>query len=204
MKYFQGIGLTLFLLVFGAAAGFLPSSPQPVSPMTAEAVLAGGEDAEAWTGAVCSQETSERTCSPAREEQLVVLASESCWPVPGRVTSRFGYRRSPFLRVIRFHEGVDIASPRGTPVVSSADGLVIYAGYRGGLGRAVIIAHGLGLFSVYGHASRLFVTKGEWVERGTIIASVGSTGSSTGPHLHYEILVDGVPMDPLRYFYQEL
>lgn len=124
------------------------------------------------------------------------------WPIGGRgwVTSEFGYRRSPFRRVIRFHEGIDVASPRGTPVVSAAKGVVVYAGPHGGLGRTVIIAHEAGVSSVYGHASKLLVRKGQWIERGTLIARVGSTGRSTGPHLHYEIHVDGVPVNPLNYY----
>lgn len=145
-----------------------------------------------------------RVCSWGKESLVASIASSSFWPVRRyfrAVTSDFGLRCSPFGRGRRFqfHEGIDIAARRGTPIVSSAEGVVIYAGYRGGYGRTVIIDHGFGIASLYGHASRLLVRKGDWIEQGATIALVGSSGRSTGPHLHYELHVDGIPIDPLRY-----
>jgi murein DD-endopeptidase MepM/ murein hydrolase activator NlpD len=134
------------------------------------------------------------------EEGLIAAASTpSLRPVDGRTTSRFGYRRSPFGRARDFHPGLDIAAAKGTPILSAADGVVTYAGYRKGYGKTVILDHGFGMTTRYGHASELLVKKGETVKRGAQIARVGSTGRSTGPHLHYEIQVNGVPVDPGDY-----
>lgn len=97
------------------------------------------------------------------------------------------------------HNGVDIAAPIGTPIIAPSDGVVIYAGPKGGYGRAVIIDHGYGIQTLYGHTSQLFVSEGDHVSRGEKIAAVGSTGASTGPHLHYEVHVDGIPTNPMNY-----
>jgi murein DD-endopeptidase MepM/ murein hydrolase activator NlpD len=123
----------------------------------------------------------------------------SIWPVRGWVTSDFGVRRWGKKSGVRFHEGIDIAAHRGTPVHASGDGIVTYAGYKHGLGKVVIIDHGFGITSIYGHNSTLYVQEGQRVKRGSGIATVGSTGRSTGPHLHYQVEVDGVPVDPMRY-----
>lgn len=138
-----------------------------------------------------------------QEDKLLFLASKpSIWPVKGWVTSEFGYRRSPFTNRHDFHTGIDIAAQWGTTVVSPATGVVRYAGYKGGLGRAVVVDHGYGIRSYYGHAAALLVKPGDVVKRGTKLAKVGSSGHSTGPHLHYEIHVDGVPVDPMQYVLQ--
>lgn len=123
----------------------------------------------------------------------------SIWPVRGWVTSDFGVRRWGKKRGVRFHEGIDIAAHRGTPVYASGDGVVTFAGYKHGLGKVVIIDHGFGITSIYGHNSSLYVQEGQRVKRGSSISAVGSTGRSTGPHLHYQVEVDGVPVDPMRY-----
>lgn len=123
----------------------------------------------------------------------------SIWPVRGWVTSDFGVRRWGKRSGVRFHEGIDIAAHVGTPVYASGDGLVTFAGYKHGLGKVVIIDHGFGVTSIYGHNSSLYVQEGQRVKRGTEISLVGSTGRSTGPHLHYQVEVDGVPVDPMRY-----
>ncbi|MDP2599215.1 MAG: M23 family metallopeptidase [Deltaproteobacteria bacterium] len=122
----------------------------------------------------------------------------------GWVTSNFGWRRSPLSGGRQLHEGVDIASPHGTPVLAAGDGLVTFSGRHGGLGNKVVIDHGYGLITVYGHNSQLLVKEGDRVKRGMMIAKVGSTGRSTGPHVHYEILVNGVPVDPARYILEQL
>ena len=119
-------------------------------------------------------------------------------PIEGAVlTSPFGYRRSPFTRRWKFHSGLDLSAPRGTPVHAAAAGTVIQAGWMGGYGRMVQIDHGNGMVSRYGHNSRLFVHEGDHVQAGQLISTVGTTGQSTGPHLHFEIFVDGHPVDPL-------
>ncbi len=138
-----------------------------------------------------------------QEEKLVYQASRpSIWPVKGWVTSEFGNRRSPFNRSRDFHAGIDIAAQWGTAVVAPAAGVVSYSGYKGGLGRTVIVDHGYGIHSYFGHAAALLVRQGQKVKRGTQIARVGNSGHSTGPHLHYEIHVDGVATDPMTYILQ--
>ena len=112
-------------------------------------------------------------------------------PLNGRVVSRFGYRISPHTRQLSLHEGLDIAAPYGTPVKATESGVIIYAAYAAGYGKLVSINHGYGLVTRYAHNSRVFVEKGQRVIRGEIIASVGNTGRTTGPHLHYEIRLNG-------------
>jgi murein DD-endopeptidase MepM/ murein hydrolase activator NlpD len=126
-------------------------------------------------------------------------AIPSIWPVRGWVTSDFGPRRSPKGIGTRFHEGIDIAASIGTPVYASGDGVVTFAGYKHGFGNTIIIDHGFGITTIYGHNSTLYVNEGDRVKRGMGIASVGRTGRATGPHLHYEVVIDGVPVDPMRY-----
>lgn len=124
-------------------------------------------------------------------------ASPDDLPLDGWVTSGFGYRRSPYSGVYRMHYGIDIAAPMGVPIRAPSDGKVLHAAYEPGYGNMVVLDHGYGVATVYGHASSLFVKDGGWVKKGDEIARVGSTGSSTGPHLHYEIHVDGIPTNPL-------
>jgi murein DD-endopeptidase MepM/ murein hydrolase activator NlpD len=118
-------------------------------------------------------------------------------PVGGRVTSGFGERFHPILGYERFHAGVDLRAAAGTPIVAAADGRVVSAGWRGGYGRAVAIAHSGGVESRYGHMSRIAAYPGELVHRGQVIGYVGSTGLSTGPHLHFEVTRNGRPVNPL-------
>ncbi|HRJ26061.1 MAG TPA: peptidoglycan DD-metalloendopeptidase family protein [Fimbriimonadaceae bacterium] len=120
-------------------------------------------------------------------------------PVSGRITSGFGMRFHPILKQNRMHNGIDFAAPTGTPIVSVAPGVVLSAGYRRGYGNTVVIDHGGGMSTLYAHCSRLFVSEGQRVTRGQRIAAVGSTGLSTGPHLHFEVRIDGRPVDPRRY-----
>lgn len=120
-------------------------------------------------------------------------------PVMGRVSSLFGNRRHPVSNTRRFHPGIDIAARRGTPILSSLAGKVSFAGWRRGYGRTVIIDHGNGYQSYYAHCSRLKVQSGEVINRGQKIATVGSTGVSTGSHLHFEIRKNGRPVNPFSY-----
>jgi murein DD-endopeptidase MepM/ murein hydrolase activator NlpD len=115
------------------------------------------------------------------------------WPVLGPVTSPFGWRWG------RMHEGIDIAAGAGTPIRAAAAGTVIYAGWLGGYGNLTVIDHGGGVATAYGHQSGLAAGSGAYVAQGQVIGYVGSTGHSTGPHLHFEVRVDGVPQDPLGY-----
>ncbi len=116
------------------------------------------------------------------------------------VTSRFDFRISPFTNMREFHKGFDISAREGTPIYATAGGIVTFAGNKGLLGKAVIIDHGHGLTTVYGHCSKVLKLQGEKVGRWDTIALVGNTGSSTGPHVHYEVHLHGVPVNPEKYF----
>ena len=119
----------------------------------------------------------------------------SIWPAAGYVSSPYGLR----FDGTEFHQGIDIAAEMGTPIVATADGVVTAAGWNGGYGNMVDVDHGGGIVTRYGHASALAVTVGQQVRRGEVIAYVGSTGHSTGPHVHYEVRVDGQPVNPAGY-----
>lgn len=127
---------------------------------------------------------------------------ELAWPVPGysRITSPFGYRNHPITGSYKMHTGIDIGTSGATPpIVAANDGTVIYSGWKGGYGKAIMIDHGGGIVTLYGHCSSLHVSKGATVSRGQTIANVGSTGNSTGPHLHFEVRLDGAYKNPLSY-----
>ena len=120
-------------------------------------------------------------------------------PVNGRMSSGFGYRIHPIRRTRRMHTGLDIAAPGGTPIKAAGDGKVITSAYLNGYGNTVVIDHGGGVSTLYGHCSRLHVRVGQMVKRGDRIAAVGSTGLSTGNHLHWEVRINGKPVNPLSY-----
>lgn len=122
------------------------------------------------------------------------VAYQNAW-----ISSGFGYREDPITGEKRFHEGCDIVAPRKTPILAPADGIVSFAGWSDGLGRMVEIEHGYGYTTRYGHASKLAVKRGDMVKRGDIIAYVGSSGRSTGPHLHYEVRYHGTLVNPYKY-----
>lgn len=130
-----------------------------------------------------------------RREGAIVLAR----PVEASVTSGFGMRVHPILRKSRMHSGVDYAASYGTPVKAAESGQVFAAGSMGGYGKAVIILHGRGISTLYAHLSEISVAEGRKVEKGQVIGKVGSTGLSTGPHLHFEVRVNGVPQNPANY-----
>lgn len=123
------------------------------------------------------------------------------WPVSGTITSPFGYRRNPFGGGMEFHQGLDIAAPMGTTITSAASGTVISAGWYGGYGNYILIDHGGGMATGYGHCSQIFVSVGQQVQKGQAIGAVGSTGASTGPHVHFEVRINGKPVDPAAYLH---
>ncbi len=134
------------------------------------------------------------------EERMRWFSSTpSVAPVKGIFTSGFGYRRDPITGRRAYHPALDIAAPPGREVRAPADGIVTRAGRIGGLGNAVYLSHGFGLNTRFGHMARLRVKPGDRVQRGDVIGQVGSTGRATGYHLHYEVRVDGEPINPLAY-----
>jgi len=136
------------------------------------------------------------------EDKRHGLASmPSIWPVRGWLTSRFGARISPFTGRRHHHGGIDISAAAGTPIHAPARGRVVSVGSRGPLGNSFSVDHGYGVKTMYGHNAEIFVNTGDRVERGQLIASVGNTGRSTGPHLHYVVQVGGKSRDPLDYIF---
>ena len=149
---------------------------------------------------VSIQERSFQELVEYLEDQKSLLASTpSIWPVKGWLTSTFGYRSSPFTGRRELHKGLDIATRSGTPIIAPADGLVVFAGREGGFGNMIIVDHGYGITTRYGHNSSLEAKLGQKIKRGDVVARVGNTGRSTGPHVHYEVAVNGVSVNPSRY-----
>jgi len=137
-----------------------------------------------------------------RENAQRLASTPSIWPVQGFISSKFGMRSSPFTGVRQLHRGLDIAALRGTPIYSPASGRVVFAQSDGAYGLSIEIDHGSGIVTRYAHMDKLHVKKGKIVKRGFQIGDVGNTGRSTGPHLHYEVLVNSVPTNPLAYILQ--
>ena len=138
-----------------------------------------------------------------KNQKSFLQSTPSVWPTRGWVTSGFGYRKSPFTGLQEKHEGWDIGARSGSPVRATADGVISVAGRERGYGKLIEIDHGYGVVTRYGHNSKNMVKVGKKVKRGQIVALVGSTGRSTGPHLHYEVLVSGVPTNPKNYILED-
>ncbi len=153
---------------------------------------------------VKAQEQEARALKSYFEDQQALLASApSIWPVRGWLTSDFSVRLDPYTGERVMHEGLDIAAGVGTPVRAPSDGTVVFSGLEGGYGHVLVIDHGYGLKTRYGHLSRIDVKVGEKVKRGQFVAAVGNTGRSTGPHLHYEVRVNGVADNPRKFILEE-
>jgi murein DD-endopeptidase MepM/ murein hydrolase activator NlpD len=121
------------------------------------------------------------------------------WPVSGPIVSPYGYRIHPILGYRKLHTGIDFAVGYGTPIRAADSGMVIYATWMSGYGNVIIIDHGRGISTLYAHQSSLAAGSGALVSRGQVVGYVGSTGFSTGPHLHFEVRVNGDPVDPMGY-----
>jgi murein DD-endopeptidase MepM/ murein hydrolase activator NlpD len=133
------------------------------------------------------------------DKESFLHSTPTLMPANGHLTSNYGPRMSPYAGRIKMHEGLDIGAPIGTPIVAPADGIITFSGAKPGFGNFVQIDHGYGVETIFGHASSLSVKKGQKISRGDKIATVGNTGYSTGPHVHYEVRVNGTPVDPLYY-----
>lgn len=186
-------GIALALLVVLAAA-FFAIPQQNLSAQSRAAVLV--------EPAVPVDKTREEQALLSTIRTQDKLATKpSIWPVTGEVTSGFGWRSSPWESESgnEMHPGLDIANSMDTPIVATADGVVVQSGWAGGYGNLVQIDHGNGMASLYGHNARLAVNVGDKVKKGQVISYMGSTGRSTGPHVHYEIRVNGSPVDPISF-----
>jgi murein DD-endopeptidase MepM/ murein hydrolase activator NlpD len=184
-----------------AGGGSLPDL-KGLEPGQAETLIEGQiQTLRERSGAL---QDSFRTLDTAFQRQALLLSSTpSIYPVRGLLGNGFGWRRDPFTGMRDFHQGLDIVTPIGTRVVAPADGIVTRVGPAGGFGLSVFIAHGYGVVTRYGHLSSTVAKVGQRVKRGDVIAMTGSTGRSTGPHLHYEVLVHQKNVDPLRYIIEE-
>jgi murein DD-endopeptidase MepM/ murein hydrolase activator NlpD len=150
------------------------------------------------------QEQSLQELQAYFQDQKSLLASTpSLWPARGWVTSDFGQRLDPYTADRVMHAGMDIAAPHGKEVFAPSDGTVVFAGLEGGYGNVIVIDHGYGIKTRYGHLAKLLVKAGDRVKRGSHIAAVGNTGRSTGPHLHYEVRVNGIPQNPRKFILEE-
>ena len=129
----------------------------------------------------------------------VLTHTPSIWPIAGWVTSNFGFRTNPFTGLTQMHEGLDISNRVGTPILAPADGIVSDIGNDNANGRILVVSHGFGITSRFAHLSKTIVKVGQKVNRGDKIAEVGMTGKTTGPHLHYEVRLSGIPVNPTRY-----
>jgi len=148
------------------------------------------------TGSSCQ---SQYSLSVFQGQMSLLARTPSIWPTKGWVSSNFGYRVSPFTNEQEFHAGLDIVTRNKASIVAPADGIIASVGRDYGYGNIVTINHGNGLITRYAHLSKALVKKGQFVKRGENIALVGTTGRTTGPHLHYEVHLNGVPVNPKRY-----
>ncbi|HUR20250.1 MAG TPA: peptidoglycan DD-metalloendopeptidase family protein [Vicinamibacterales bacterium] len=174
-----------------------------LAPAAATAAAASGTSPDSTfgilQGLLGSLETRlESVRSGVEKQQALAAATPSIWPVVGYLSSMWGSRKDPFTGGHDFHPGLDISASTGTPIHATADGVVESAGYAGNYGNAVVVKHGFGLSTRYGHMSRISAYAGMKVKRGDIIGYVGATGRATSAHLHYEILLNGQTINPLN------
>jgi len=153
----------------------------------------------AMTGAASVGIGMGETRDASTRDWLRLAAAPTLWPVQGRITGSFGERIDPFSGEGAFHRGVDISSDIGTRIIAPADGIIRFADFMNGYGRAVMIDHGNGITTLYGHMSGFAVSPGQMVHRGDTVGYVGQSGRSTGPHLHYEVRIFNTPVNPNKY-----
>jgi murein DD-endopeptidase MepM/ murein hydrolase activator NlpD len=179
---FSGVGSAATRVGSGGPYDRLPESP--------EALTAQGRWVQTQLDLVEGQLT---------EQNHLLASTPTVAPVLGLITDGFGRRKDPFTGRLAYHRGLDISARRGTPIHAPADGIVVFSGRNGGLGRCLRISHDFGFTTVYGHLDKILVEPGTEVHRGKEIGLLGNSGRSTGPHLHYEVHVNGVSKNPLYY-----
>jgi murein DD-endopeptidase MepM/ murein hydrolase activator NlpD len=188
-----------------------PPVAQPVGiqdPPPSEAAPAGDKSLAdkvkkdiAWLArnSTVEERILEELIEAAKDKSARWAATPSIWPVRGWVTSGFGARISPFTGQLAMHDGLDIGAAPNTPIQASASGYVTSAGFDAKMGNVVLIDHGYGIQTEYGHLAKILVRQGQKIKRGDVVALVGSTGLSTGPHLHYMVKVQGQAVNPHNY-----
>lgn len=163
------------------------------------AMLKERQAARAAAAAAAAEAAAQSSGGQGASDNWVQGTGQLGWPVSGEITSPYGYRVHPIWGTTIYHSGIDIGVDEGTPVHAADGGVVVWSGWMGGYGYAVVIDHGNGLSTLYGHNSELAVDEGQSVAKGQVISYAGSTGNSTGPHVHFEVRVNGDPVDPMGY-----
>jgi murein DD-endopeptidase MepM/ murein hydrolase activator NlpD len=177
-----------------------PAAPPGPAPAAQENLSALPGRLSSLETEAARQEASLRELQEYFDDQKSLLASTpSLWPTRGWVTSDFGIRLDPYSTERMMHRGLDVATPHGQAVQTPSDGTVVFNGTEGGYGKVLVIDHGYGVKTRYGHLAEIFVRLGDRVTRGQKVAAVGNTGRSTGPHLHYEVRVNGIPENPRKF-----
>jgi hypothetical protein len=190
-------GLVRFLLVFSTVVFIACASPNHSMARTYKDLI---RSLDILNGEIGARKRNKTGLRKFIENRNIPRASiPSIWPTAGWLSSRFGYRKSPFTGEVEFHRGIDIGAKRNTPVVAPADGVVSCIRWEHSPGRVLYINHGCGLVTKYAHLQKVLVQKGQYIKRRETVALVGATGRCTGPHLHYEVHLNGIPMNPLCY-----
>jgi murein DD-endopeptidase MepM/ murein hydrolase activator NlpD len=184
---------------FLAVGGVTPSSREPLQGVEADTQRMKAELDRLSTEAEFREKSFQELYSFLEGKKRQLSSTPSIWPVRGWLTSTFGYRIDPFTGLRQFHEGLDIANRLGTPIIAPADGIVSRCSNTVGFGLTVEINHGYGIKTIYGHLSKVYVSVGHSVRRGERIAAMGNSGKATGPHLHYQVMLNDVPMSPVNY-----
>jgi len=172
----------------------------PITEMHNSLVREMHEQTQQFNLAAVNQKKSfESLFKNLEDKRNLLLSTPAVRPTDGWISSKFGYRISPFTGLREFHKGVDIASRKGTPIIATADGVVTFTGVKGLMGKVIVIDHGHGMVTRYAHIHKALKKRGDAVKRGETIALVGNTGRSTGSHLHYEVHLNGMPVNPAKY-----
>ncbi len=183
--------------------GSIPEDLDPKLPLTEKhnsLMREMHEQAHELNLASVSQEkVFEALFNDLKRKRNLLSSTPSIWPTKGWLSSGFGYRISPFTGLREFHKGLDISSREGTKVIATADGVVTFAGKNGFYGNMIKIDHGHGMMTRYGHLEKMLKKRGDAVKRGDVIGLMGNTGRSTGPHVHYEVFLNGLPVNPKKY-----
>ncbi len=184
---------------FLGVGGITPVSREPLQGVMSDTQRMKEELERLGMEAESREKSFQELYSFLEGKKRQLSSTPSIWPVRGWLTSTFGYRIDPFTGLRQFHEGLDIANRMGTPIIAPADGIVSRASNTTGYGLTVEINHGYGIKTIFGHLSKAYVSVGHSVRRGERIAAMGASGKATGPHLHYQVMLNDVPMSPMNY-----